>query len=405
MSWWFVQKEMTFLWKQLEVGSSDLSGVRGRLRLVWYTDRYRQQYLLNTLSERMTDLDGNVKLKRVAEASCDYSSDHASSHGGPFFRDAQFSPDGTSIITLDSEQSLKTWILSPDLLDDPSKRQQLKSYSTYKAPSNIQSHVAYPGFNLRDPSSTLVLHSCTEQPLTLRNALDYSIVAAKYNIISPTTEAYLKVNSLAFCSDGLRFVAGSNNQLSTFDVNQSFSGPISTYKLSPRREARKLNGEENLSCRGIVTALDFGPQYGILAAGTTQREVGLYADQGDGDCMAAFSVAPPPSERDVIRGTGVMHLKWTPNGQYLLVAERQSDCLQVWDVRNMVHRVSWLSGRKTETTQRMGIIVDPTTDGCNVVAGGTDGYVRTWRNPGQTEGKQEPDEVLKMHDGKLVRPL
>ncbi|KAK1018806.1 hypothetical protein LTR54_000617 [Friedmanniomyces endolithicus] len=93
-----------------------------------------------------------------------------------------------------------------------------------------------------------------------------------------------------------------------------------------------------------------------------------------------------------------MHVRWTPDGKYLLAAERQSDGIQVYDVRNMIHRVAWLSGRQANTTQKLGIDVVPTADGCEVWAGGTDGCVHMWNDPGLREGHVTPGLTIKMHE-------
>ncbi|TKA66738.1 hypothetical protein B0A55_08273 [Friedmanniomyces simplex] len=278
-----------------------------------------------------------------------------------FFREAQFSPDGTTVVTHNEDQCLRTFVLPPELLDDKTAPIVLREYAKFTAPSNIQSYAVHPFFDLQDPTTTLVLHSSTDHPLALRNVLDYATAHAKYNLISPTTERYLTTNSLLFTRDGSHFVTGGHNQLSMFDCSRNYSGPLATHQLVPGKKARKLYGAESLGCKGIVTALAVNDD-GLLVAGTTEREVGLYADGGGGECVVAFSVAAPPSEKHVVTGSGVMHLRWTPDGKYLLAAERQSDGIQVYDVRNMVHRVAWLSGRKAGTTQKLGIEVVPASD-------------------------------------------
>ncbi len=317
-----------------------------------------------------------------------------------FFREAQFSRDGTTIVTQNEDQRLRTFVLPPELLDDKTAPLVLREYATFNAPSNIQSYAIHPFFDLQDPNTTLVLHSSTEHPLALRNALDYTTVHAKYNLISPTTERYLTTNSVLFTRDGSHFVAGGHNRLATFDCSRNYSGPIVNHQLVPGKKAKKLYGAESLGCRGIVTALAINND-GLLAAGTTEREIGLYADEGQGESVVGFSVVAPPSEKKVVTGTGVMHVRWTPDGKYLLAAERQSDGIQVYDVRNMIHRVAWLSGRQANTTQKLSIDVVPTADGCEVWAGGIDGCVRMWNDPGLREGHVTPDASIKVHEGEL----
>ncbi|KAK4574846.1 hypothetical protein LTR86_001688 [Recurvomyces mirabilis] len=316
-----------------------------------------------------------------------------------YFREAQFSPDGTSIVTLNNDQTLRTFILPPDLLDDNEKPRQLQEYAAFKSPASIQSYAIHPCYDLQNPSTTLVLHAATDQPLSLRNSLDYSTIATKYNNICPTTEAYTSSYSLTFTKDGGHFISGGNNQLSVFDCYQGYSDAIIIHRLAPGRKARKLFGDQPLSCKGIVSALALNDK-GMLAAGTTEREIGLFPDEGQSGCLVSFSVANKAilSENEpVLKGTGITHLKWGPDSNYLLIAERQSDCVQVYDVRNTIKRVSWLSGRKAKTTQRMGFDVVPTSDGFEVWAGGIDGAVRMWKDPGKVGGEQVPCAEMKLH--------
>jgi len=68
----------------------------------------------------------------------------------------------------------------------------------------------------------------------------------------------------------------------------------------------------------------------------------------------------------------------------LVVGERKSDGLQVFDVRRPGWRLAWLGGRKAVTQQRLEVDVF----GDEVWAGGTDGGVRIWEIGG--EGVVEP---------------
>ena len=102
-------------------------------------------------------------------------------------------------------------------------------------------------------------------------------------------------------------------------------------------------------------------------------------------------------------GTGITSLQWTPDDSYLLVGERQSDGIHVYDVRNQLKRLAWLAGRKALTTQRLDISTVPTQSGLEVWAGGVDGVVRMWKNPGMLEGVQQPNGELEgMHDDSIT---
>ena len=312
------------------------------------------------------------------------------------FRDAKFSADGTAIITHNEDQKLRTFILPSDLLDGSEKQKELTPYSTLNSPSNILSYALYPHFKLSDPATTWVLSGSVDVPLQLSNALDYAHISQKYNLISPTTEEYIRPYSLTFTPDGSNFIAGSKTGIYVFDHAHP-EGPVTTQKL-----ARKSNLDPNaLNIKGLVSALTISPSTNLLAAGTTLRSIGLVDNAGRGRPVACFSLIDhrPHSPANTstsdalppIRGTGITHLRWSPSGTYLLVGERQSDAIQVFDVRNLHRRVACLTGRRALTAQKLGFDVLATADGCEVWAGGTDGVVRRWKGVGMVEGAQGVD--------------
>jgi telomerase Cajal body protein 1 len=355
--------------------------------------------------------DNRIELRATCIASTDESLSGAASHAASnkqklrhhneqnnYFREAQFTPDGSTIITLSGDKCLRSFELLRNEQQDNEQSFTLKPLDTYNPPSNIQSYAVHPLYNRENAATTVVLTAVADQPLALRNTLKFSHVPAKFNNISPTTEEYYTTNSLCFTRDNWHFIAGGKNRLSVYDCIVDHPEPVLTHKLSPGAKARRRYGESGLTCKGIATALSVNVN-GTLAVGTTQREVGLFSDDGLGQPLTSFSVASGLSDMIPNSGTGIMHLKWSADGVYLLVAERQSDCVQVFDVRSMVRQVSVLSGRRAITTQRMGVDLVQRPTGCQLWAGGTDGVVRMWNNPGQFEGELKPDAELKLHTG------
>lgn len=153
--------------------------------------------------------------------------------------------------------------------------------------------------------------------------------------------------------------------------------------------------------KGIVSALAINPSGdGILAAGTFTRHVGLYSSNGSGELLGTFNVAKTDANRS-IGGRGVTQLAWSPCGRYLYIAERKSDGVLVYDIRVTGQMLGYLRGRKAMTNQRMDIdVVSAGVDSAHEVwAGGTDGFMRVWRNPIYSAGGQDPDGEFKVHDG------
>lgn len=322
------------------------------------------------------------------------------------FREAQFSADGTTIVTHSEDEFLRTFILPPDLLDDRTSPSKLEAYSEIQSPTSTLSYSLYPHFDLQNSATTLALAASKDVPLSLRNALHYETIHASYPLIDAPREAFVTPHALTWTSDGTHFLAGSKDQIAIFDASRDGEGPEAVHKTAPGRTAKKLYGAQDInSCKGIVSTLSISSD-GLLAAGTLDRNIGLFDHSGFQDCSTAFSLSfsLDGSARD---GTGITHLHWSPCGKYLIVAERQSDSIHVYDVRSTHRRVCRLSGRRAATTQKLGFDVLPaskSTSGLEVWAGGTDGCVRKWVvNAGidveEEASEQAPDLETNMHDG------
>lgn len=307
------------------------------------------------------------------------------------FRAAKFSPDGSTIITHNEDQCLRSFIVPEGETEQP---HDLKPQSKFASPSNIQAFDIYPGFDIEDADSTLVLCGSADTPITLRNILTFDEPEASYLFENPTTEEHRSPRSLAFSLDGKYFIVGSYNHIAVFDTAQKIRQPISSLNLRPRKGTLQLDSW-SFTRKSIVSALSISTD-GLLAAGTLEREVGLYERQGQGSCNLTFGIYDGA-------GTGITGLKWTPCGRYLVVAERQSDEMQVYDIRQTQQKVSTLVGRKAMTSQKLGVDVIHTPTGYEVWAGGTDGCVRMWSNPGSQEGLQIPAEEVGTHQGESLK--
>ncbi|GAB7352430.1 hypothetical protein MBLNU459_g2848t1 [Dothideomycetes sp. NU459] len=295
-------------------------------------------------------------------------------------------------------------ISPPDLLttSDTATR-QLSPYSTTVSTVRSLAFAIYPYYNLSDPSTTLVVTSPYELPIRLTNTLDLNYTQATYPWVNPLREEWLTPHSLVFAGDGARFVAGQTERIAIFDLTRSGEGPMSEIRTRKGRKARSY-GESDISLAGLIFSMAINPADGILAAGTSQRQVGLWANEGGGAYISSFSLVDRTEPS--LKGNGVSHMKWSPCGRYLFVAERQSDALLVYDIRVTGRRLAWLTGRKAFTTQKLGFDVAADSDGGLAVwAGGTDGRVRTWKNVTGREGHVDPDHAFKASDDAVSASL
>ncbi|KAF2189601.1 hypothetical protein K469DRAFT_700825 [Zopfia rhizophila CBS 207.26] len=341
------------------------------------------------------------------------------------FAEAQLSPDGSTILTTSYSRAFSAYPIPSDFLD-LRDTQPLTPYASFTSADPIRAFTPYPHFNLYASSTTLVLLSQRDQHIRLINALwsissayeshpsgpvDISTKVASYKLICPLTERVIAPYSLAFTYDGSRFLAGSENLISVFDVERTNEGPISKLPTIPSTRNKRKGG--GVGFKGCVSTMNISNE-GVLAVGTWSRRVGIYDSEGLGDTITSFPLPQFSLPGQIVTGeamrnsspligTGITSVKWSPCSKYLYIAERKSDAILIYDIRNMRIGVSYLVGRKANTNQRLGFdLWDAGTGeegvGHEAWAGGTDGNVRVWRGPHLKEGAVEADKVMKVSE-------
>jgi hypothetical protein len=360
------------------------------------------------------------------------------------------SPDGTCIFTSDHDRTFTVYPIDYDLTGASSPR-NLRPYAQFTSTEPIWAFAAPPYFNLYDSASTHVLVSSRDSYITLHNALwnvsaasestptnkpfgpvDISTKIASYKLIDNHTEAVIAPHSLTYTNHGTHFITGSQNQISLFDLNYT-SEPTHIIRTIPSTRSKLKEGGRGY--KGYVSALSVSPpssssNYGILAAGTWSRYIGLYDTEGSGGQITHFALPGTINGKTSCnthddpgtQGNGVSQLKWSPCGRYLYVAERKSDVVLIYDVRNFRLSLAHCVGRNAMTNQKMGFDVWSPNRGMNdpqlldgnletlqeVWAGGIDGKMRVWRDPHLKEGAVEADDVLSVGEtpvvGTLVHP-
>jgi hypothetical protein len=282
---------------------------------------------------------------------------------------------------------------------------------------------------LENPGTHHVLVACRDHPIQIFRALpatptpgdehkasnhqpDRHSSLFSYRLISPQTEAYLPVHSLAwpnpYAATSPSFFVGSNNLVAQFNLHRIGDGPQQVVHTIPsKRHISKGNG---VGMRGVVSAISMQSDEnyvptGLLAAGTWTRWVGLYDFARGGERVATWSVAeaaacmtvqnsPPGSPqhqtaRRGIGGAGITQTAWSPDGRYLLVNERQSAGVLIYDVRVTNKVLGFLADRDALTHQRLDLTVYPDSEGVGgfeVWAGTRDGTVNVWQGVGNDEG-------------------
>lgn len=360
-----------------------------------------------------------IRTWRVASTQRDQSEDPP----GSCILDARLSPDATCIFASDHARRLSVYAFPASASEEP--QHHLAPYAQVASADPIWAFAVNPHFYLNDSNTTLVMVSRRDQYIALHNALwdvssnaydqgqstppkrpvDISTKLASYKLVDKLTEALLAPMSLAWSAHGSYFCAGQKNTIAIFDLN-STEDPLLTIRTIPSSR-NKLKGG-GWGFKGDVSALALCPPTStvsadILAAGTRTRYVGIYDMSSSQEIT---HLALPGT-----MGAGVTQLKWSPDGRYLYVAERDSDALLVYDVRNFSLALGHCAGRRALTHQKMGFDVWAPHDGYQVGdsheiwAGGTDGKLRVWRNPCLREGAIEADEILDAGDDPVSNVL
>lgn len=330
----------------------------------------------------------------------------------PFYSSAQWTADGTTVIVGSSDNTVSSVVLPADLLQDPHRELQLEPQSTTKLPEPTQVITAAPFFSLAEPSTQTYLVGCRDHPLHLYHAFpcheDPTPLAA-YKLIKAETEAYTTPASLLWHSPGSHFLCGSANRLDYFDVSRHGSdGPVLTVPTIPSR--RHIAKGSGVGMKGTVAALAASSRddngFGLVAAGTRTRWIGLYDLQRTNCNVANWGIADAgKSNADFDfdhAGQGIVQLVWSPCGRYLVVNERQSSNLLVYDIRGSGKLLAALSGRKAVSQQRLACDVYQSDQcenaGLEVWAGSEDGSVLVWEDVGNQLGIVRPSWSWKAHD-------
>ncbi|RPB14571.1 WD40 repeat-like protein [Morchella conica CCBAS932] len=286
------------------------------------------------------------------------------------FRSAQWSPDGTCILTSSEDNELRTWIVPADLLEPSESPKQLEPFSSIRTAEPVYAAAIYPYMQLSTPSTCCFIASSRDHPIQLYDMLTPT-TRASYPLIDPMTEKYHTPASLLFApSNPNRFIAGTTSQISFFDIHRNGEGPAIALKTIPTRRSVQTGH----TMKGIISALAVCPGNsdgtGVLAAGTFGRQVGLYSAEGTGETIGVFGLGGGD-------GAGVTQLVWSQCERYLYIAERKSEVISVYDIRVAGEKVESFRGRRAGTNQRVGIDVAYALRG-EVVGGGIDGKVRIW---------------------------
>ncbi|RYP61765.1 hypothetical protein DL769_007571 [Monosporascus sp. CRB-8-3] len=369
---------------------------------------------------------GDITVQDASRAGSDSSADlddHDQIRG--YFETAKWTADGTTVLTYSSTNLVSGYIVPEDLLAPKTSPLHLTPQATIQLPEPSNVLASAPYFTLSEPYTNQVLVSARDHPIQLYylapNASSPTSPshspAASYPFAKARSETFLSATSLIWPGPGLHFIAGARNLLAKFDVSRpgASSEPVLRIKTIPSE--RHLSKGGGVGMRGTVSALGAQPPEAcsgasLVAAGTWTRWVGLYDFAQAGACVATWSIASASDSTDsetgeaaaqrAIGGGGVTQTIWSPCGRYLLVSERRSRGVLVYDVRVAGRLLGWLESPEARGNQRVLCDVFPgqQQDGGFEVWSGTSthGLVRVWEGVGMREGPHGPSWEWRAHD-------
>ncbi|KAF5022280.1 hypothetical protein F66182_5657 [Fusarium sp. NRRL 66182] len=327
-----------------------------------------------------------------------------------YYTSAQWTADGTSLLVSSALNSISTFVLPDDLLDPAAARPRcLEAQSSISLPEPSQTIAAAPFYSLAEPASQTVLVGCRDHPLQLHHLFppeddgvtSRSAPLASYKLIRRETEEYITPSSLLWEAPGSHFVVGSTNRLDYFDMTRPGSdGPMLTIPTIPSK--RHISKGSGVGMKGTVAALASSPADGngssIIAAGTWTRWMGLYDLHRSDKVVANWPLPHSDGIDGAIGGQGIVQVRWSPCGRYLVINERHASGLIVYDIRGTGELLCTLRGRNAPTQQKMTMDVFAESLFFEVWSGTHDGGVAVWEGVGSQAGAIDPSWEWKPHD-------
>jgi telomerase Cajal body protein 1 len=287
--------------------------------------------------------------------------------GDTGFKNLQWTPDGSSIITEGEDGGVRLFVCPPDILEKP-RHQNLKPIARKFFLPHINSSCVHPQFSLSD-SRCLAAVAAKDFPVRLYNLIDPNGIAlSSYSVQHKETEEFATILDITFSHTGTLLAVGSKRKISLFQSDQSHQHPV-----------------EELLVDSMVSALAFSSDDRLLAAGTFS-----------GSC-ALYDLRSPGSAAERHQTTGhTTQILWSQDDCYIYKIHRRGP-VEILDIRKDFQSIATLdSGLDTNLRVRGD------TNGSAFMLGTEQGMARLWPNPIQN---QNECYIQNFHDYKAITAI
>ncbi|KAK2578661.1 hypothetical protein KPH14_012150 [Odynerus spinipes] len=270
-----------------------------------------------------------------------------------FTKGCQWSPDGTCLLVPSEDFKIRLYELPTTLYSGKVASNfttcDLKAAVVVKEGGLIYDSCWYPFMNSWDPATCCFLSTSKESPAHLWDAFTGEL-RATYRAYNNVDEVEASI-SVQFINSGRQLWCGFKNILHIFDTNR------------PGRQIETINFKKDFpNINGLVSCIRENPVMpGLVAFGTYSKSIGLYKDGP----ICIFKTA-----------SGVTQVEFSPCGTKLYSAVRRNNEFLCWDLRNPGIVLYSLQGRQANTNQKIQFNI--TSNGNQVVSGGTDGEIMIW---------------------------
>ncbi|XP_043599640.1 telomerase Cajal body protein 1 [Bombus pyrosoma] len=301
----------------------------------------------------------NNSPRLLCEATAEYQTTESYEN---FTKGCQWSPDRTCLLVPSEDFRIRIYELPAELYSAkiPSNLSSTKFSAalTVKEGGLIYDACWYPFMNSWEPASCCFLSTSRESPIHLWDAFNGEL-RATYRAYNQVDEVEAAI-SIQFIDSAKEVWAGFKNALRVFNVEH------------PGRQINTIQFKRDFpNIIGLVSCIRENPiMPGLVAFGTYSKNIGLYRDGP----LCTFKT-----------GSGVTQIEFSPCGTKLFSVVRRSNEFLCWDLRNPGNVLYSLEGRQSDTNQR--IQFDITSNGNEIISGGTNGDIKIWKLPQSSNGE------------------